>query len=146
MMALPDATLLVRPVPAGGTTENVRGIQIDDPVDNSSAKISGVVLFPALQLKLGHQLSTAGGHVNKEFPDDGGGVLPTAPVSGTNLKLSATVLQSQQATLDPRGMLVMIVSGAAAGQVRRITGWTAGTQTVVVNRTWDGTAPAAGDK
>src|SRR5215831_16948892 len=148
-MALPAPTRLTRGVP-GGTTEDVRGLQVDDEVDGgASAKLATIVQYPGLLWKLGHLLSTAGGHVGKEFPDDGGGVLPTAPLGGgaSTLKLSSTVLQSQvSVTLDPRNLLVMIVSGSVAGQVRSVTGWTAGTQTVTVNRAWGGAGPAAGDK
>jgi|SRR5215467_7063543 len=140
-MALPATTRLTRNVPAGGT-EDVRGIVVDDEVEGgASAKLATLVLFPGIVWKIGHQLAAA--NANAEYPDDGGGLVVSA--TSTTLKLSSTVLQTQQSSLDVLPLLVQMVSGAAAGQVRAITAWVSGTQTVTVNRAW-GTTPSASDK
>ena len=143
-MALPDVSTFLR---TPGSGESIGGVQYDDPVIGTTIKLETFSNhgFPILLFKIGHQLVAA--NVGKEFPDDGTGILPTAPTGGGNntLKLASGVLQTQQATLDPRGLLVVIVSGTGVGQVRQITGWTSGTQTITVNSNWT-TNPLAADK
>jgi len=143
-MPLPLVTDFVRSVPGGGT-DNIGGVQYVDPTDGVTRKLESHSThgFPCVLSRIGTALSSAGGHVGKEFPDDGTGVCTA--VSANQLQLATSALQNLDATLDPRGWLVAIVSGSGAGQYRVITGWTSGTRTITVAANWT-VIPSVGDK
>lgn len=84
------------------------------------------------------------------YPDAGTGILPTQTGGAANgnalLKLASGVLQTQAAGLTPVGMLVVITSGVALGEVRRIESWVSGTQVATVGANWvTPRVPAAAD-
>src|SRR5262245_55000881 len=142
-MPLPLVTDFARTAPGGGT-DNIGGVQYVDPVDGVTRKLESHSThgFPCVLFRIGTALSTAGGHVGKEFPDDGTGLVAAA--TATTLQIATTALQNIDATLDPRSWLVAIVSGTGAWHDRPLTGSTSGTRTVTVPAS--GTTPSVGDK
>jgi hypothetical protein len=155
---MPLIAQLARKIPASGsyTDAPIGGIHLTDPVTNSILDLESFHEhgYPAAYIKLAKQVTTS--NVGKFYPDCGAtfpAVLPSSPATngGTTLVLPTDVLQSQDATLPPGGLMVGFRTGAAKGRWRQITGVSgtfSSTKTVVVNRAW-ATAegvPGAGDQ
>jgi hypothetical protein len=152
---VPLIAQVARKIPSTGsyTDAPVGGIHVTDPVTNLTVDLESFSVhgYPASYIKLAKQVTTS--NVGKFYPDSGASaVLPSSPAAdgGTTLILASDVLQSQDASLPPGGLLVGFTTGAAAGRWRQITGPSgtfSSTKTVNVNRAW-ATAegvPAAGD-
>jgi hypothetical protein len=138
------------PTGASGTTETISALeQLEEPIHgwtNVKREQFSQYGSPATPIKLAYQVGNT--NEGEEFPDDGTGILPSNPAitDGTTLQLASDVLQSQETTLDPTGLLVVIRTGSEAiGEIRQITGWNdAPNQIVNVNRGWDtGAVPQA---
>lgn len=155
---MPWLSYFDRFIPGTSTLERIRNLLFHDVVELRGTFVGG----DGTPLK-SERVSIAGGQLQlpkiayqasalQKYPDNGGGVLPTQTGGAANgnalLKLPATVLQSQAAGLDSTGLLVVVTSGNALGEVRRIEtkATSAGSQIVSVNANWASPrVPAAGD-
>src|SRR5215831_7338990 len=138
---------LARRIPstgAGFITDAIGTIFVTDPLLGLTVNLETFHEHgsPATYIKLAKQVAT--GQVGKWYPDCGASFPPQLPASpatngGTTLVLPTDVLQNQDATLPPAGLIVGFRSGAAKGRWRQITGVSgtfSSTKTVTVNRPW----------
>lgn len=146
---------IARQRPSTGT-DHIGGLLAADPVEGIPSGEAttlreqvSVYGAPAQPLKIANDLTSAG----SLYPLDGSGILPSSPATdgGNTLVLDTGV--PTDASLDYVGLLVAILSGSAAGEVRDISGWNSGTKTVTLRApapqasAWvTGKVPAAGDR
>lgn len=123
-----DTTPRVRP--ASGTLEQIGILKYDDIIDGVSdikGEQMAVYGHPARMRKL---VATSTAAVGTEFPYDGATATAQAGASGT------ITLAADAPAVDISGLLIVIVSGTGAGQVRRIASYVTGTKVATMEANW----------
>lgn len=120
---MPRRGAAVRQVPDSGTLENIGVLEYTDLISGAAVKGEQVAQYGSpLQLV---ELAAAQSTLDRNYPYDGATPTFASNPSGANIDL--------QGDADPKeGMLLVVTTGSAIGEVRTITGVSAATVTLDV--------------